>query len=150
MADETLPSLVLTTIILLGVLLPLSFLAMGWMGSGWMPQPPAGGRHPCIVGMCGGGGPGSQAPGSPSPNTVEIRNYAFSPAVLKVPAGTTITWINYDGVVHTVSPDPNSPYPVASGPIATGGRYAFRFDVPGTYGYHCEPHPYMQGTIVVS
>src|SRR6476620_723459 len=40
-----------------------------------------------------------------SPNTVSVKNMAFSPASLSVTPGTTVTWVNNDGVAHTVTAD---------------------------------------------
>lgn len=79
-------------------------------------------------------------------NTVEIRNYSFQPASLTVPAGTTVTWINYDAVAHTVTASDGS---FDSGDILSGGRFMFTFANPGTYAYGCRIHPNMQGTIQV-
>src|SRR5689334_1796389 len=40
---------------------------------------------------------------------VTIDNYSFSPSSLTVPAGTTVTWTNRDGEVHTVVADDSAP-----------------------------------------
>lgn len=40
---------------------------------------------------------------SPASDTVIIKNFAFSPATLSVPAGTTVTWINDDSATHDVA-----------------------------------------------
>ena len=79
---------------------------------------------------------------------VKIANMAFSPATLTVPAGTTVTWVNYDGDAHSVeSRDkafPSSPL------LNTGDKYSHTFDKPGTYTYYCAVHAYMTGKIVVT
>lgn len=77
---------------------------------------------------------------------VTIRDFAFGPAEVVVPAGETVTWMNADSVVHTVVSDDGA---FDSGPIQPGEGYARRFDVPGTYAYHCLPHPFMRGTVRV-
>jgi len=79
-------------------------------------------------------------------NTVEIRNNTFQPGSLTVPAGTTVTWINYDPAAHTVTASDGS---FDSGEILSGGRFMFTFANPGTYAYGCRIHPEMQGTIQV-
>jgi plastocyanin len=33
--------------------------------------------------------------------------------------------------------------------LAKGESYSFTFKKAGTYTYHCTPHPYMKGTVVV-
>ena len=40
---------------------------------------------------------------------------------------------------------------VFAGPLlAKGERYSFTFTKVGSYPYHCAPHPYMQGAVVVT
>ena len=85
-----------------------------------------------------------------SQNTVTISNYAFSPQKITVKVGTTVTWTNQDAIEHTVTADTESPDAPKSGLIAKGQTYSFTFNKAGTYGYHCEPHPYMKGTVIVT
>ncbi len=99
-----------------------------------------------------------------SNNTVLILNYAYVPADLTVPAGTTVTWVNQDSVGHTVTEgDPNSPKQASlrvfdsSGEVVTGKvaligadeSWSYTFTTPGTYEYYCIVHPYMIGHITV-
>lgn len=77
---------------------------------------------------------------------IDIREFAFVGERIVVDAGTTIVWTNHDEVVHTASSDDAS---WNSGPIPPGRSWSATFDAPGTYSYHCGPHPYMRGTIVV-
>ncbi len=79
--------------------------------------------------------------------SVAIKNYAFSPADLDVKAGTTVTWTNLDSVAHTVTGDNGGP---ASGTISPQGIYSYTFSTPGSYSYHCAPHPYMTGSVTVT
>ena len=47
-------------------------------------------------------------------NTIVMKNFDFSPMMLTVKAGTTVTWKNLDGEPHTVvSPDGRLPLPCA-------------------------------------
>lgn len=100
-----------------------------------------------------------------SNNTVLILNYAYVPADLTVPIGTTVTWINQDSVGHTVTEgDPNSPKQAklrafdSSGEAVTGKvaligageSWSYTFTTPGTYEYYCIVHPYMVGHMTVS
>jgi MYXO-CTERM domain-containing protein len=39
---------------------------------------------------------------------------------------------------------------IASDMIAPGETFTFRPDTPGTYAYHCHPHPWMTGTLLVT
>lgn len=81
---------------------------------------------------------------------VSIEQYAFSPSAITVKAGTTVTWTNHDSVNHTVTADDGSAIQFDSGDIDKGQTYQFTFDQPGTYHYHCTPHPFMHGTVVVT
>jgi plastocyanin len=80
---------------------------------------------------------------------VSIDNFAFTPAMLTVPAGTRVTWANGDDIPHTVVSALHPPL-FKSPPLDSGEAFAFVFDAPGTYGYFCSLHPHMQGTIVVT
>jgi plastocyanin len=77
---------------------------------------------------------------------VMIQNYSFMPATLTVPIGTTVTWTNMDGVVHTTTSDSGA---WNSGPLNPGASFQHMFATPGTFTYHCMIHPFMHGTIVV-
>ncbi len=82
--------------------------------------------------------------------SVTIQNYAFDAPVIKVKVGTAVTWTNKDGVKHNVNPDsPSADFPVGK-LIGNGETYSFTFTKAGTYSYHCMPHPYMKGTVVVT
>jgi plastocyanin len=77
---------------------------------------------------------------------VEIRGFAFNPGVLRVSVGTTVVWTNQNGATHTVTADAGA---FDSGQLGQGQSYSFTFDSVGTFNYHCELHPAMQGTIEV-
>jgi plastocyanin len=83
-------------------------------------------------------------------NQVSIANMAFSPTSLTVKKGTQVTWTNNDSVTHTVTADTPSDHAPDSGNIAPGDTFTFTFDDEGTFAYHCEPHPQMEGTITVT
>lgn len=83
-------------------------------------------------------------------NQVNIQNYMFMPESIKVKAGTQVTWTNKDSVNHTVQADNPSADAPSSMDIADGKSYSFTFQKPGTYSYHCVPHPYMHGTVIVT
>lgn len=75
----------------------------------------------------------------------DIAGFAF-PAGLSVPAGATITWTNRDRASHTVTHDDGS---CSSGSIGAGASKTVRYDVPGTYPFHCAIHPNMTGSLEV-
>ena len=72
----------------------------------------------------------------------------YTPASLTVTvANGTITWVNGDTMAHTVTADDGS---FDSGSIAPGAGWSYKFTKPGTFKYHCAPHPWMTGTVIVS
>ncbi|PJN38795.1 amidase [Streptomyces sp. CB02959] len=96
-------------------------------------------------------GPSSTgAPAAPVTGTaVAIKNFAFSPATLKVKAGTTVTWTNQDTDAHTVT-SAGSGGPLHSAALATHATYSYTFTKPGTYAYLCTIHPFMTATVEVT
>jgi plastocyanin len=79
--------------------------------------------------------------------TVSVVDFAFDPAALSVPAGTTVTWTNDGERPHTVTAEDGS---FDSGRLDPGESFSFTFDQPGTVSYYCGFHPEMQGTIEVT
>jgi plastocyanin len=78
-------------------------------------------------------------------------SFAFSPAVLTVKVGTTVTWTNMTQAGHTVTSDDGKSFDSGiSNPIASGGTYSFTFKQAGTFPYHCQIHPFMKATITVT
>ena len=79
---------------------------------------------------------------------IDIANFAFSPSSLTINAGDSITWTNRDSSAHTVTSDSGNE--LDSERISNGQIYTHVFAQPGTYSYHCTPHPGMKATIVVT
>lgn len=85
------------------------------------------------------------------PNQVLIMHYSFVPDIITISKGTTLTWTNMDPVIHTVESG-NHDQPTElfdSGPLDQGQSFSYTFTEPGVYVYHCDPHPYMLGTVIV-
>ena len=60
-------------------------------------------RHAGDAEHAGDTGASATAPAAPvAGNAVNIDNFAFAPATLTVPAGSTVTWTNHDEEPHTV------------------------------------------------
>lgn len=83
----------------------------------------------------------------PGTNEVWIQGSAFNPDKITVTAGTTITWTNKDGAVHTVTSDTRL---FDSGDIAANGTFTHKFTTAGTFLYHCKVHTTMTGSVVVN
>lgn len=80
-------------------------------------------------------------------NTISMKNSAFSPPSLQVNINATITWINDDNIVHTVTAGNGS---FDSGDIAPGSKFTSTFTNTGTYNYHCIHHSGMSGVVMVA
>lgn len=91
--------------------------------------------------------PPPPAPPPPAPKTVNvsIRDFAFSPASVTLNAGDTIVFTNFDAVGHTAT----KLGAFDSGIMTEGQSKPVVFAQKGTFDYHCDPHPYMRGTVVV-
>jgi plastocyanin len=102
---------------------------------------------------------GFVAIGSPSPapaadgarvlmvdNEPDLTNWHYEPAQVTVPAGSTVVWFNQGKEDHTVTADDRS---FDSGYKKKGASWQRAFPRPGKYSYHCAPHPWMKGTVVV-
>jgi plastocyanin len=81
-----------------------------------------------------------------SPATVQIDNFAFTPATLTVTAGTTVTWKNEDDSPHRIG-DKDGTFRSAA--LDTDDAFSHTFATPGEYPYICTIHPYMVGKIIV-
>lgn len=84
---------------------------------------------------------------SVKPTVVDIRDFAFSPKTLTIPAGTRVVWTNRDDEPHVVV---SAGHQFAtSKALDTDDSYGVTFDHPGTYAYYCAIHPMMVGTVIV-
>jgi plastocyanin len=78
---------------------------------------------------------------------VTIDNFSFAPAILRVKAGTSVTWMNHDDIPHSiVCPSLN----VHSHPMDTDQSFSYTFAKAGIYNYVCGLHPHMHGQVVVT
>jgi nitrite reductase (NO-forming) len=107
--------------------------------------------------------PSSSQPSSSNTNKVEIEkgattlgDKAFSPNLLRIKAGTTVTWTNDDNNLHTVTS--GTPNTANAGEAFDSGltalimpakTYSHKFTNAGEFSYFCRVHPTMIGKIVV-
>ena len=85
--------------------------------------------------------PATQAVGT----KVTMQDYCYTPTVLRVPAGGTVTFVNGDKVAHPTVGRGSDWFADA----APAGRASIRFDQPGIYPYFCHQHIGMIGVVVV-
>jgi nitrite reductase (NO-forming) len=85
-----------------------------------------------------------------------LGDKAFSPNLIRIKVGSTVTWTNNDNNLHTVTSGiPNTPN---AGQIFDSGltalimptkTYSHKFTNTGEFSYFCRVHPTMVGKIVV-
>ncbi len=82
---------------------------------------------------------------APVTHNISIAGFAFGPSSLSVKKGDTVVWTNNDSAPHTVTGSGlNSPT------LGSGQKYTFTFNSAGTFRYHCNFHPSMQGSVTVA
>ncbi|HYC11153.1 MAG TPA: cupredoxin domain-containing protein [Nitrososphaerales archaeon] len=75
-------------------------------------------------------------------------NYVPATATVVVGLNNTVTFVNEDSVVHTVTATNKA---FDSGDIKPGASWTYNFTSPGTYSYYCIYHSaWMKGTITVT
>jgi plastocyanin len=75
---------------------------------------------------------------APQPQViVSIKARSFDPATISIKAGTTVTWINEDPMIHRVEhlPEVNHPELFNSGPLSSGQSYSYKFQDNGRFAY---------------
>ena len=81
---------------------------------------------------------------TPAPVLVKIKGFAYDPATITVPTGTTVTWTQMDsGVQHTVTGTGFD-----SGILNAGDTFKWTFKKAGTFSYTCSTHSNMIGIVV--
>lgn len=83
-----------------------------------------------------------------SGTTINIKNFSFNPSTLAVKTGTKVTWVNNDSAPHTITSDSGTL--LSSSTLSPGQSFSFTFTNPGTVNYHCNIHPNMKGSVVVT
>jgi plastocyanin len=72
------------------------------------------------------------------------------PSDLRVKAGSSVTWLNCEPA-GTPSHTSTSDQGVWQSPLlAPGETFTRVFGTPGVFSYHCDPHPFMLGSVTVS
>jgi len=88
------------------------------------------------------------APAAAATHVVEVSNFVFSPRVVVIPVGDSVTWINQGGGTHNVIADDRS-FRCALGCDGEGGNgdaapgpwsVTRTFAQPGSVPYFCEVH----------
>lgn len=77
---------------------------------------------------------------------ITMQGLQYDRRRVEIVPGTTVVWRNEDVVIHTATDDGGG---WDSGEIEPGASWSRTFDSPGTYAYHCTPHPFMTAAVVV-
>lgn len=100
-----------------------------------------------LLSACAAASQGAAAPVRTDTVTM-VKSYRFAPAVIEVPAGTTVTWRNEDNFTHSVRLVGKSD---TDRLLRPGERTTIRFTEPGEYPYECSLHPRdMRGKVIVT
>ncbi len=97
--------------------------------------------------------PGQPAGGNQTPPpktnevTVQISGFKFVPSDVQVSAGTKVTWVNQDPVMHTITFDNGA---FDTGGFPHGDSRSYTFNTTGKYTYHCSIHTSMTGNVTVT
>ncbi len=85
---------------------------------------------------------------------VIVTSAGFSPAIVEIVQGGTVTWMNNDTVAHQIASAPHpvhTDYPPLNsvGTLQPGQSRSLKFDQVGTYRYHDHLNLASKGTVVV-
>jgi len=81
------------------------------------------------------------------PVVVTIHDNSFTPAVLTVPKGTAVSWVNRDDYLHSVLDEGGQ---IESPSLEAGETFSWTFGEAGSFIYHCGVHGSMTGRIDVT
>ena len=82
------------------------------------------------------------------------ENYVPNDPTVLLTFTNNVRWINNDDTAHTVTPDHRHADGYtgdfgSTGVLKPGDVYDFLFTEPQEVHYHCQPHPWMTGSIIV-
>lgn len=93
--------------------------------------------------------PSKSAPVQSGTVHVAYRDITVQPDTLRVKAGTTVVWTNYDSVKDNVT-SIDGPQHIASKDFGEGGSFEVKLTKPGIVHYESTPYPAtMNGSIKV-
>lgn len=99
-----------------------------------------------VLAACADGDSKEAAPSAEpvSDPVITIADMEFQNGTVTVEEGTTVTWVWEDAPVEH-----NVVFDGFESPLQAEGTYTHTFEEAGTFDYHCQPHPFMEGTITV-
>jgi len=98
---------------------------------------------PALPALAGGGCRSGTTQGEG--DTVELKDACFTPSILRVDPGDSVSFVNLDDITHNVGGNQWGNFE----DLYQGDGFAATFDEAGIYPYACSYHPGMTGAIVV-
>ena len=82
---------------------------------------------------------------------VKIDKLKYEPAEVTIKAGQTVTWINAEAMPHNIAFQAGviGDAKLDGAMMKKDQSYSVKFNDAGTYDYHCTPHPFMKGKVIV-
>ena len=81
---------------------------------------------------------------------VLINESIFGPKEVTIPANSAVEWTNMEATAHQIVTDDGASITADKSPaLAQGQSYQFTFTKKGTFKYHDNLRPSMQGTVTV-
>lgn len=77
---------------------------------------------------------------------ISILDSTYSPVLLTVSIGSSITFVNSSSIAHTIVSDDT--VTIKTPTLLPGTSFYYKKDTLGTFNYHCKEHPNARGTIV--
>lgn len=105
------------------------------------PAPPSEGEPAVTAGATEAAATTAVAKGSAS---VQMQDFAFSPASVTINVGDSVTWSNVGATDHDAASSAFS-----TGTVSPGSSASSTFSTAGTFSYVCSFHPQMKGTVQV-
>lgn len=88
----------------------------------------------------------SGSPAASDTVSATIEDFTFRPNRIVIAPGTTVRWTNGGQVTHSVTSEDAG---LDTGLFEPGERRSLTFTSPGSYSFHCTPHPFMRGVVEV-
>jgi quinohemoprotein ethanol dehydrogenase len=131
-----------------------AFSLQGQLGPLWPPPPPATVAGPLWIWSRWPAVEMASIPIATGVTTVKVgevgennKEWRYSPARIRIQAGTAVTFTNIGELNHTATAFPKHEWD--TGDLASGESKVITFTQPGIYYYICTPHPWMSGQIIV-
>ena len=92
----------------------------------------------------------TESPSTKVVTTIYMRNNSFVPSELTALPGTGITWINDDGIVHSLKMSGPNNAGFNQGDIIPGATWTYTFGTrEGTFEITDPNYPNMKGTVII-